>query len=38
MIGITKKIQMKESENDLILYVNIQILSVVQQLLIFRDF
>lgn len=37
MIGITKEIQMEESENDLILYVNIQILSVVQ-LLIFRDF
>lgn len=37
MVGITKKIQMEESENDLILYVNIQILSVVQ-LLIFRDF
>lgn len=38
MVGITKEIQMEESENDLILYVNIQILSVVQQLLIFRDF
>lgn len=37
MVGITKEIQMEESENDLILYVNIQILSVVQ-LLIFRDF
>lgn len=37
MVGITKKIQMEKSENDLILYVNIQILSVVQ-LLIFRDF
>lgn len=37
MVGITKEIQMEESENDLILYVNIQILSVIQ-LLIFRDF
>lgn len=37
MVGITKEIQMEELENDLILYVNIQILSVVQ-LLIFRDF
>lgn len=37
MVGITKEIQMEKSENDLILYVNIQILSVVQ-LLIFRDF
>lgn len=37
MVGITKEIQMEESENDLILYVNIQILSVVQ-FLIFRDF
>lgn len=37
MVGITKEIQMEESENDLILYVNIQILSVVQ-LLIFHDF